>query len=373
MSGEEVANLEEALFRDSGATDIVRGTGYYNDSLASAVSGFQVKYSNEILVPAGLKNPTGYFGTLSRKKMNSLYGCGSSNQKVPATFVPYISVLYPNGGETLYNGDGKDSNLIANIQWSTANFGDLLVSIDLINPQGYIVKNIAQGIPNTGNYPWKSDRSLSTGTYKILVSSFDKGPSAQDYSNNHFRLSTSFSDGVPVTPLSIISSYPPNGAIDARVSSENMWRSVTLTFDGLASNLTTANFSTESTLAVNPPKVVDVNQKSVASNNQVNIIFDRPIMRDETVAVAYVRPDANYHNIESFATCLSSLPGDVDQSRMVAPADLLAMIDVINGVKTAPLYAADLDGSGVINTADHLKMIDLINAGTGAKVPNCEQ
>src|SRR3989344_6761735 len=78
MSGSEVAALEEALFRDSGATAIVRGSGYYNDSLASAVSGFQIKYRSEILAPLGLANPTGYFGQATRAMMNRLYGCEKS-------------------------------------------------------------------------------------------------------------------------------------------------------------------------------------------------------------------------------------------------------------------------------------------------------
>ncbi len=53
-------------------------TEYYGPATAAAVSKFQVKYRAEILSPAGLVNPTGFFGPGSRAQANKL--CGDSDE-----------------------------------------------------------------------------------------------------------------------------------------------------------------------------------------------------------------------------------------------------------------------------------------------------
>jgi len=73
MSGSEVRNLQTALQK---ADFSVTATGTFDEATASAVSLFQLKYRSEILAPAGLAYPTGYFGPATRQKMNSLWGCG---------------------------------------------------------------------------------------------------------------------------------------------------------------------------------------------------------------------------------------------------------------------------------------------------------
>lgn len=52
-------------------------TSYYGPATAAAVSKFQVKYRAEILSPAGLVNPTGFFGPGSRAHANAL--CAGSD------------------------------------------------------------------------------------------------------------------------------------------------------------------------------------------------------------------------------------------------------------------------------------------------------
>ena len=58
----------------------------FGESTASAVSGFQQKYQDEILAPLGLKYGTGFLGKATRTKLNTLYGCG-----VKATPAPFCS------------------------------------------------------------------------------------------------------------------------------------------------------------------------------------------------------------------------------------------------------------------------------------------
>jgi hypothetical protein len=78
-TGADVMELQKFLNSDpdtrvsaSGAGSAGMETSYYGPATAAAVSKFQVKYRAEILSPAGLVNPTGYFGPSSRTKANSM-------------------------------------------------------------------------------------------------------------------------------------------------------------------------------------------------------------------------------------------------------------------------------------------------------------
>lgn len=52
--------------------------GKFDETTASAVSGFQQKYTSEILTPWGLQYGTGFVGKTTRAKLNKLYGCGTT-------------------------------------------------------------------------------------------------------------------------------------------------------------------------------------------------------------------------------------------------------------------------------------------------------
>jgi peptidoglycan hydrolase-like protein with peptidoglycan-binding domain len=56
----------------SGAGSVGAETMYYGPATAAAVSKMQVMYRSEVLAPAGLVNPTGFFGPSTRAKANSL-------------------------------------------------------------------------------------------------------------------------------------------------------------------------------------------------------------------------------------------------------------------------------------------------------------
>ena len=61
--------------------------------------------------------------------------------------------------------------------------------------------------------------------------------------------------------------------------------------------------------------------------------------------------------------CLGFLPGDVGGDRAAAASDVLELIDDLNGVRVPPLEAhqCDVDRSGVCNAADVLGVIDVLN------------
>ena len=104
------------------------------------------------------------------------------------TTKPSITVTSPNGGESLSEGQNY------RISWESMNLSGLNISLDLVDYSGRVIRNIANNITNTGSYNWSVPQDLvseTAGTFKILVSSFDKGPSAQDYSDSYFRISSS--------------------------------------------------------------------------------------------------------------------------------------------------------------------------------------
>ncbi|MEK9166581.1 MAG: hypothetical protein AAB846_02505 [Patescibacteria group bacterium] len=74
--GEEVGALEQALALEGFAVE--HGSNFapvFNERVASAVTGFQQKYRDEVLKPAGLTYSTGFVGRFTRNKLNALYGC----------------------------------------------------------------------------------------------------------------------------------------------------------------------------------------------------------------------------------------------------------------------------------------------------------
>jgi hypothetical protein len=65
----------------------------FGESTASAISGFQQKYIDEILKPAGLKYGTGFAGKGTRAKLNQLYGCEVKPPKPPIVCAQYMPPL----------------------------------------------------------------------------------------------------------------------------------------------------------------------------------------------------------------------------------------------------------------------------------------
>jgi len=88
--------------------------------------------------------------------------------------------------------------------------------------------------------------------------------------------------------------------------------------------------------------------------------FARPITPGEASALHYSSTGS-----ADAVLLLKALPGDVDGDGVVSSADILTLIDVLNGA-AAPAWgnlSVDCDHSGVAGAADVLCVIDLLNAG----------
>ena len=75
-AGSEVKALQTALEKEGFYKMEPNQPPHFDEKVASAVSGFQEKYRDEILSPWGLKYGTGFVGRTTRAKLNELYGCG---------------------------------------------------------------------------------------------------------------------------------------------------------------------------------------------------------------------------------------------------------------------------------------------------------
>ncbi len=106
-TGGDVMKLQQFLNADAdtrvaatGAGSVGAETQNYGPATAAAVSKFQVKYRSEILSPAGLVNPTGYFGPSTRAKANA--SCVAA---------PVVVVPTPTPGTDDDSDDDMDSDL----------------------------------------------------------------------------------------------------------------------------------------------------------------------------------------------------------------------------------------------------------------------
>lgn len=72
--GPDVYNLQTALSQNGFS---VPSTGSFDQTTASAVTGFQEKYASIILTPNSLTYGTGYVGPSTRGELNALYGCAN--------------------------------------------------------------------------------------------------------------------------------------------------------------------------------------------------------------------------------------------------------------------------------------------------------
>lgn len=176
----------------------------------------------------------------------------------------------------------------------------------------------------------------------------------------------------------IVQVDPPLCAIDARqphalnnAGDAFGWRALVLTFgcDPAGMNLQPADFG----VLMDPFSVAPFISSVVTDgvNQTVTITLDRSIEPGYWTCITH--PDSGNR------WCMGYLPGDVDQSRKSTSADIVALINSLNGGGASPDYAVDVNRSGAVNAQDLLRVIDLLNgsnaftAWLNAELPECPE
>jgi hypothetical protein len=174
---------------------------------------------------------------------------------------------------------------------------------------------------------------------------------------------------------SMCSGTPPNCAIDARQpsnpngSSPAGWDKIQVTFNEPwdPGEMGPDDFDVTVTLPGTPPDIAGV----TADGQTATIEFASAIPVGKWTCLV--------HKDSRELVCIGYLPADVNADRTSSPADILAIIDCLNGVVVPPCeeWQCDVDRSDLCGPADILRVIDLLNGADvydpwlGITLPRC--
>lgn len=170
----------------------------------------------------------------------------------------------------------------------------------------------------------------------------------------------------------IVSSEPAHCTIDARIPSapgrpkeRRGFQSIELTFDDLAGPAEDGaeDYTVSQVPASVPPDPPQITSVEILGSG-ATIHFNTPIHPGRWTCVK--------HNASGEQRCLGYLPADVNSNRFAGPADILDIVDNLNGVRNPPLqmHQCDIDRSNLCGPADILSEVDLLNGVTQFPVAN---
>lgn len=157
----------------------------------------------------------------------------------------------------------------------------------------------------------------------------------------------------------IASTNPPNCAVDAGYTgvddSRPRWDTVDVTFGCTVAGLPNLDFSVTTT-GVAAPTIANVTDDG---GSTATLHLSGPIEAGAWTCFT--------HDTSGTETCLGFLPGDANGDLFSGPADILEVIDNLNGIAVPALefWQCDVDRSGVCGAPDILGVIDLLN-GAGS-------
>jgi len=205
----------------------------------------------------------------------------------------------------------------------------------------------------------------------IMSTAKDLGPAGWDDHYGFGRINAHDALKAAEVWPGILSSDPPDGAIDARQPLDATgtiaqgWSEVTITFPRNLGGVASADFAVTQTVAGAAPVILSVQPIDAF---RVRVVLDRPIAPLAWTTITHVPTGTRIR--------LGYLPGDVNGDRTSAPVDILALIDSLNGVgPILPIWSTDIDRSNLAAPADILQEIDLLNgagpydAYNGATLP----
>lgn len=125
-----------------------------------------------------------------------------------------------------------------------------------------------------------------------------------------------------------------------------------------------ADFVLRQVPASEPPSAPTIESVIPGSDNTAHLRFSAPIQPNKWTCVKHIASGVE--------KCLGYLPGDADNNHTAAPADILKIIDNLNGLVNPPLplHQCDIDRSGICHLADILAEIDLLKGANGLPTQN---
>lgn len=219
-------------------------------------------------------------------------------------------------------------------------------TLELAPPSPFAISNVSSFGTDAAGEIYICDRaSISGEVFKIVAAS-----------------------GIPA----FVGSTPSSGAIDARtpLSTDGTtavgMTQVTFLFDRPTNCAAPGQFHvTQEGVEGNAPQVADV---QVINPGELLVTLDRPITPGAWTTIT--------HTPSNSSARIGFLPGDVNSDKYSGPADILDLVDTLNGLgPDRAEWSTDLDRSGVTAPADILMLVDLLNGAgeldsyLGAQLP----
>ena len=145
----------------------------------------------------------------------------------------------------------------------------------------------------------------------------------------------------------LLSSDPPDGAVDARRTPGKSWNAVRLSFNCESGNLSPDDVIIEDGTP-SPPRV----KRVVGEGNEVTIELDRPIRAGGWTTIT--------HKASKTTTRVGSFPGDANGDGRADSKDVLTLVRALNGSELMPIHRSDVDGNGSLGAGDLLAVLDLV-------------
>ncbi|MGB2987940.1 MAG: hypothetical protein WBE26_18885, partial [Phycisphaerae bacterium] len=336
LSVQNAADGSNYVVVDSGATVNYQIVGLLSDTdnLGLALFGFDLVFDGgdlpqadtpttgpitSFVKPDGITNPAGFGGTL-----------GVTGEE----------------GNPVQVGGGQ--NTIKN----TTEYADF--------PTGAVTTHLGQTeiVLVTGSLPAPDD----PGTYHLSVANaFANVIRAGETGDNFWATDavenyTSSALTIQVDGCTIVSTDPPNCAIDARQPSDSDgsnpdgWRQIEVTFNCTTASLPDLDFTARIEPGGTPVPVV----ATISGTYTVTVALDPT---PDTIIETGVWTCFTYHEQER---CLGYLPADVNKSKTSDANDVLSVIDCLSGTPCEQ-WECDADRTDLCAPADMLRVIDLLN------------
>ncbi len=207
-----------------------------------------------------------------------------------------------------------------------------------------------------------------SGNYRFLISKINwsylgnESPIILFQNTGLGNLKTSFvslhANTQPIPTPTITSSYPPNGAIDARDPSGELEFAEVGFYSGASIPngyiFSVSDFSVSSTLNNLPININYIEVSGSVLDPSIIPILNRRIVPQERITIT--------HKPSNLSVCVGRLPGDVNGDGRVLSSDVSMMNGVLASTQIRPSYSTDIDRSGRTDQADLTRLNEIMTA-----------